>query len=160
MLKILYSVALLTLILAPMSSAQNYSLAGNNSTQTQTAAGAWLDRQKPEQTAQSSVTFKAGPFSARTQNQGRFLNLQQTVSSMPYAGSDIAPGNLALRQQKLSKLQRTTLDPLVNGNDAVFGDEGAVYQGFTKEHRLINVIPEGLSTGHPSDAPDAGGYAN
>ena len=64
----------------------------------------------------------------------------ETVSSMPYAGSDIAPGNLALRQQKLSKLQRTTLDPLVNGNDAVFGDEGAVYQGFTKEHRLINVI--------------------
>ncbi|MBX9723131.1 MAG: hypothetical protein K2X81_17140 [Candidatus Obscuribacterales bacterium] len=92
------------------------------------------------------------------------------VTSAPFAGTNIAPGNMALRQVGRVTLPPTQLTSFVKDsgmNDAIYGDEGTddkpPVDNFTEEHRIeagmgMNV---GLTTGHKCstiDCPPAWGY--
>ena len=93
-------------------------------------------------------------------------------TSMPILGTFVAPGNLALMNQRLRSLPETRLDSFVKEsgyNDLIYGDEGTdtipPYFTFTEAHRIERGIEAsgnagGLTTGHPSDAPDAWGWPN
>lgn len=94
----------------------------------------------------------------------------QTATGMPIKGTFIAPANLALRNQGMFVLPVTNLDSFVaqsGYDDLIYGDEGVddipPYFEFTEEHRIERGIERsnpGLTTGHPSDAPDAWGWPN
>lgn len=81
----------------------------------------------------------------------------------PLLGSFIAPGNLALQNQKLRRLPETRLDSFVKSsgyNDFIYGDEGTdgppPYSNFGYIEQ--GIWSSGLTTGHKSDAPSAWGY--
>lgn len=93
----------------------------------------------------------------------------KVANSAPFAGTYLAPGNFALRQQGLSKLPQTRLDSFVeearSEKEHIYGDEGIdgppPYEGFNVVHRINNGIFDerdtGLTTGHGSYMPDAWG---
>jgi hypothetical protein len=84
------------------------------------------------------------------------------ATSAPIRGTYQAPGNLALKKQGLQSLPPTRLDSFVKESgksEAIYGDEGCPFYGFSEEHRIEKGIKsDGLTTGQKSDAPSAWDY--
>lgn len=121
----------------------------------------------------ANQTMTTGKQCANTSGYAMATNKQamasaKTVSSMPFAGSYIAPGNLALQQMGATKLPPTRLDSFVaesGFNDHIYGDEGTdgppPYESFEKWNRIDAGIYAdrdlGLTTNHGSVLPSAWG---
>jgi hypothetical protein len=138
---------LIGLFCAQAAQAQNFPDTQNIQDQ------AWSDTAEP-----AAVQSTAA---ANARQPAKLPDLPVTATGMPFAHSFIAPANLALQQQGLTELPKTSLAPLANaGAEEVLGDEGNIYNEFGEIHRLDRLIPDSLTTGHKSDAPPAWGFTD